>query len=421
MGRLTRSLRHRNYRLFVGGQFVSLVGTFISRIATAWLVYRLTGSVLLLGLGGFAGQLPTLLIAPFAGVLVDRWDLRRLLVITQVLSMLLALVLGLVTLQGLVTIEWLIVLPVVQGVITAFETPARQTLLVDLVDDREDVANAIAWDASAINGSRIIGPCLAGGLIAAWGEGWCFVVDAISYVFAVVSLLMLRLPRWQAPRVDAHVLCELRTAFDYIVRSPRIRATLIVLGLASAMSIPYAVLMPAFVTTVLHGGPQMLGLLMTATGLGALAGGPYLAGRRTVAGLGRVAMYATVTFGAALIAFAFARTLWMALLVLPVVGAAFMIQTAAINTVLQTVVADRLRGRVMAFHTMAFFGMVPIGSLMAGLAADRIGLSWTIGISGAACVAGGLWLATRIPALRAGVRPVHAVPLLAVNAGSHTS
>jgi MFS family permease len=424
MPRLTRALRHRNYRLFVSGQSVSLVGTWITRVATSWLVYRLTGSELLLGVVGFFGQIPTLLIAPFAGVLVDRWDRHRLLVITQVLSMLQSLALGILTLSGLVTVKWLLLLQIVQGVINAFDTPARQTFVVEMVEDRADLANAIALNSSMVNGSRIIGPSIGGVLIAAFGEGWCFIVDAISYVFVVASLLMMRLPQSMAGRVEAHVLEELRTGFQYVVRSQPIRTALIVLSLVSAMAMPYTVLMPAFVANVLHGGPHTLGLLMTASGVGALAGALYLAGRSTVVGLGRVLMYATVAFGAGLIVFAFARTLWVALIVLPVVGAAFMIQMASTNTLLQTLVEDRLRGRVMAFYTMAFFGTAPIGSLAAGIAADRMGAPWTIGISGAACVAGGLWLASRLPALRAIVRPIYIergiLPVPAVDSGAKT-
>jgi MFS family permease len=407
MSRLTRSLRHRNYRLFVSGQTVSLVGTWITRVATSWLVYRLTGSVLLLGVVGFCGQIPTLLIAPFAGVLVDRWSRHRLLLITQVLSMLQSLALGILTLEGVVTVRWLLLLQIVQGLINAFDTPARQAFVVEMVEDRGDLANAIALNSSMVNGSRIIGPSIGGLLIAAFGEGWCFLVDAISYVFVVASLLMMRLPEAQVRLVETDVLEELRHGFQYVVRSKPIHTVLLVLSLVSAMAMPYTVLMPAFAANALHGGPNTLGALMTASGVGALAGALYLAGRRTVVGLGRVAMYATVTFGGALVAFAFARTLWVALLVLPLVGGAFMIQMAAINTVLQTLVEDRLRGRVMAFYTMAFFGAAPIGSLLAGVAADRVGAAWTIGFSGVACIAGGLWLASRLPALRAIVYPIY--------------
>jgi MFS family permease len=407
MSRMTRALRHRNYRLFVGGQSVSLVGTWITRVATSWLVYRLTGSELLLGVVGFCGQIPTLLVAPFAGVLVDRWNRHRVLVVTQALSMLQTLALAVLTLQGVITVRWLLILQIAQGLINAFDTPARQAFVVEMVEDRADLANAIALNSSMMNGSRIIGPSIGGILIAAFGEGWCFMVDGVSYLFVIASLLMMRLRAPEDRRVETHVLAELRTGFEYVARSHPIRTALIVLSIVSAMAMPYTVLMPAFVAGMLHGGPNTLGLLMTASGVGALGGALYLASRRSVVGLGRVMMYSTVAFGAALVVFAFARTLWVALLVLPIAGAAFMMQMAATNTVLQTLVDDRLRGRVMAFYTMAFFGTAPLGSLVAGVAADRFGAPWTIGVSGAACIAAGLWLASRLPALRAIVRPIY--------------
>jgi MFS family permease len=323
------------------------------------------------------------------------------------LSMLQTLALAVLTLQGSITVRWLLILQIVQGVINAFDTPARQAFVVEVVDDRADLANAIALNSTMMNGSRIIGPAIGGILIAAFGEGWCFLVDAVSYLFAIATLLMMRLPLRIDRRHETHVLGELRAGFEYVARSRPIRTALIVLSIVSAMAMPYTVLMPAFVGGLLHGGPHTLGLLTTASGIGALAGALYLASRKTVVGLGRVMMYSTLAFGAALVVFAFARTLWVALLVLPIAGGAFMVQMAATNTVLQTIVEDRLRGRVMAFYTMAFFGTAPFGSLLAGVAADRFGAPWTIGFSGAVCIGAGLWLAWVLPALRAIVRPIY--------------
>src|SRR4029079_8291402 len=279
MSRLTRALRHRNYRLFFSGQSVSLVGTWITRVATSWLVYRLTGSELLLGVVGFCGQIPTMLLAPFAGVLVDRWDRHLLLVLTQAASMLQSFVLAVLTLRHEITVPWLLGLQIVQGVINAFDTPARQAFVVEMVEYRADLANAIALNSSMVNGSRIIGPSIGGLLIAAFGEGWCFLVDALSYVFVVVSLLMMRLPGGGAAGVEAHVLDELRAGLQYVAGSAPIRTALVVLSIVSAMAMPYTVLMPAYVAHVLGGGPNTLGLLMTASGVGALAGALYLAGR----------------------------------------------------------------------------------------------------------------------------------------------
>jgi len=424
MSRLTRALRHRNYRLFFGGQSVSLVGTWITRVATSWLVYRLTGSELLLGVVGFCGQIPTMLLAPFAGVLVDRWDRHRLLVLTQVCSMLQSFTLAVLTLRGDVTVPWLLGLQIVQGVINAFDTPARQAFVVEMVEDRADMANAIALNSSMVNGSRIIGPSIGGALIAAVGEGWCFMADAISYLFVIASLLMMRLSASKRVRVEARVLEELRVGYRYVRESLPIRTALIVLAIVSTTAMPYTVLMPAFAADVLHGGPNTLGLLMTASGVGALAGGLYLASRTSVVGLGRVAAWATLLFGAGLVGFAFATSLWTALILLPLVGAGFMVQMAATNTVLQTLVTDDLRGRVMAFYTMAFFGTAPLGSLLAGVAAERIGARWTIAGGGLISLAAGLWLASRLPALRAIVRPIYIergiLPVPAVDSGTKT-
>jgi MFS family permease len=423
-GRLTRALRHPNYRLFFGGQSLSLIGTWITRIATSWLVYRLTGSELLLGVVGFCGQIPTLLVAPFAGVLVDRWNRHRILLATQVLSMLQSLALAGLTLSGRVTVRSILLLQVVQGLINAFDTPARQAFVVELVEDRADLANAIALNSSMVNGSRIIGPSIGGALIAAVGEGWCFLADGISYIFVIASLLAMRVPRVRRKPVEARVLAELKTGYHYVMASAPIRTALLLLSIVSAMGMPYTVLMPVIVTTVLHGGPRQLGMLMTASGVGALGGALYMASRETVIGLGRVSMISTITFGAGLVAFAMTRNEIVALLVLPIVGAGLMVQMGSINTILQTIVEDHLRGRVMAFYTMAFFGSAPIGSLLAGVAADRIGAQWTIALCGLACVAGGLWFARQLPSMRALVRPIYAdrgiLPVPAVDSGAKT-
>jgi MFS family permease len=405
--RLTRALRSRNYRLFFGGQSVSLVGTWITRIATSWLVYRLTGSSLLLGLVGFCGQIPTLLLAPLAGVLVDRWDRHRILVVTQVLSMLQSGALAALTFAGVIAVPHVLALQLAQGVINAFDTPARQAFVVRMVEDRADLPNAIALNSSMVNGSRVIGPSIGGVLIAAVGEGWCFALDALSYVAVIASLLAMRVPREERRRADTRILEELRQGLAYVRGFRPVRSVLLLLALVSTMGMPYTVLMPAVARTVLHGGPHTLGALMTASGLGALAGALYLASRESVLGLGRVMVSATATFGAGLVAFALSRQLWLSLAVLPVVGAGFMVQMASANTIIQTVVPERLRGRVMAFYTMAFLGTAPIGSLIAGVAADRIGEQPTILLGGIACLAAAAWFALRLPALRELVRPVY--------------
>ena len=421
--RITRALRHRNYRLFFSGQSVSLIGTWITRIATSWLVYRLTGSELLLGIVGFCGQIPTLLLAPFAGVVVDRANRQRILIVTQALSMAQSAALAALTFSGWITVTDILLLQVLQGFINAFDTPARQAFVVEMVEDRSDLANAIALNSSMVNGSRIIGPSIGGVIIAAVGEGWCFTIDAISYVFVIASLIAMRVTAaGRAERVEAHVLEDLRDGWQYVIGSAPIRTALIVLAIVSTMAMPYTVLMPAVVTEVMHGGPNALGFLMTASGVGALAGGLYLAQRRSVVGLGKVVMFATLAFGAGLIGFSLSRTELVAAAVLTVVGAGFILQMAATNTVLQTLVDDRIRGRVMAFYTMAFFGSAPIGSLLAGVVSDRIGAQTTIGLCGGVCILTGLWFAGKLPSLRAIVRPIYVergiLPVPAVDTGA---
>jgi len=404
---LTRALRHRNYRLFFSGQTVSLVGTWITRIATSWLVYRLTHSVFLLGVVGFFGQIPTLLLAPFTGVLIDRWNRHRILVVTQVLAMLQSVALAVLTLAGIITVTEILALQVVQGIINAFDTPARQTFVVEMVTDRADLPNAIALNSSMVNASRIIGPSVGGIMIAAVGEGWCFAFDAVSYLAVIASLLAMRLEKFSPPAANTRMIDELRTGFRYVTRFPPVRDSLLLLALVATMGMPYNVLMPAIAASVLHGGPHTLGYLMTAVGVGALGGAFYLASRRSVLGLGRVMVTATGTFGVGLIAFSFSRVLWLSLLLLPFVGAGMMVVMASTNTILQTIVEDDMRGRVMSFYTMAFLGTAPLGSLLAGFAADHIGPTRTVTLGGVACALAAVVFAARLPRLRVHVRPIY--------------
>ena len=386
---------------------MSLIGTWITRIATSWLVYRLTGSEFLLGVVSFFGQIPTLVLAPFAGVLVDRHDRHRILVATQVLSMLQSLALAILAFTGVITVTHVLLLQLAQGMINAFDTPARQSFVVDMIEDRAHLPNAIALNSSMVNGSRIIGPSIGGVLIAAFGEGWCFMIDAISYVAVIVSLLAMRVQHQARRRGTTSAVDEFRHGFRYVADSPPIWSALVLLSIVATMGMPYTVLMPAIASRVLHGGPHTLGFLMTAAGLGALAGALYLASRSTVLGLGRVMVLATLTFGASLIAFALSRQLWLSLLVLPIVGGGMMIETASTNTIIQTIVDEELRGRVMAFYTMAFMGTAPIGSLFAGALAARIGAPWTVFVGGVACLIAALWFSRRLPALREIVRPIY--------------
>jgi MFS family permease len=410
-GRLSfmlRALGHRNYRLFFGGQGVSMIGTWMTRVATSWLVYRLTGSALLLGLVGFAGQIPSFLLAPVAGVLVDRWDRHKLLVWTQVLAMAQSLALAALTLAGAIEVWHVVALAVFQGLVNAFDMPARQAFVVEMVATREDLPNAIALNSSMVNGARLVGPSVAGVIIAAVGEGWCFMLDGVSYVAVIASLLLMRVaPRPAAPRGAANVVAQLREGWTYVSGFAPIRNVLLLLALVSLVGMPYTVLMPVFANEVLGGGPNTLGLLMAASGVGALGGAMFLASRTTVLGLGKYIPLMAGVFGAGLVAFSFSRALWLSLALMVATGLGFMVQMAASNTVLQTIVDEDKRGRVMSFYTMAFMGTAPFGSLLAGWVADRIGAPSTLTFGGVGCVLGALWFARSLPALRREVRPIY--------------
>ena len=403
-----RALRHRNYRLYFFGQGTSLVGTWLTRVAMSWLVYRLTGSELLLGVVGFAGQIPTFLLAPLAGVLVDRTDRRRLLVVTQSLAMAQSAVLAALTISGLVTVWEIVALALFQGVVNAFDTPGRQAFVVQMVEARQDLANAIALNSSMVNGARLLGPAVAGVLIAVVGEGWCFAIDSGSYLAVIASLLAMRLspeprPAGGRPRVVADLVEGVR----YVAGFAPIRAILALLAFVSLTAMPYAVLMPVFASQVLHGGPHTFGLLMASTGVGALGGALYLASRRTVLGLGRLIALAGGSFGLSLVAFSFSRWVWLSAPLLVIAGAGMMLQMASSNTLVQTMVEERVRGRVMSFYAMAFLGMMPFGSLAAGWLGQRIGAPWTVRIGGALTVAGVLLYLSALPRLRRAARPVY--------------
>ncbi len=402
-----RALRHRNYRLFFGGQTVSLIGTWITRVATSWLVYRLTDSVLLLGVVGFFSQIPTLVLSPLSGVLVDRWNRHRVLVVTQVLSMLQSFALAVLAFADIITVRDVLLLQLAQGIINAFDTPARQAFVVEMVEDRADLPNAIALNSSMVNLSRILGPSIGGVIIAAVGEAWCYLIDGVSYIGVIASLVAMRVTPRIMPAVKTSVLEDLIAGFRYVTGFPPIRSALVLLALVSTMGMPYTVLMPAVARGALGGDSHTLGFLMGGAGVGALGGAFYLASRRTVVGLGRVMAAAACTFGVGLVLFGFSRSFALSLLIVPVVGGGMMVTMASTNTILQTIVEEHLRGRVMAFYAMAFLGTAPIGSLMAGVVADRIGPTNTIILGGVACLAVGVWFAMRLPQFREQVRPIY--------------
>lgn len=405
-GFILRALRHRNYRLFFSGQSVSLIGTWMTRIATSWLVYRLSGSALLLGLVSFAGQIPTFLLAPFAGVWVDRISRHRVLVVTQVLAMLQSFALAVLALTGRITVWDILWLSAFQGLINAFDMPGRQAFVVEMVDDPADLSNAIALNSSMVNLARLIGPSLAGIIIAAVGEGYCFLIDGLSYIAVIVSLLLMKLIRHERRRAQrAGMAEELKEGWQYVAHMPAIRALLLLMALVSLVGMPYTVLMPIFAGQVLHGGAHTLGFLMGASGVGALTAALLLAARKSVLGLGRLVVISAALFGVGLVAFSRSTWLWLSLPLMFVTGLGMMQQMASTNTILQTIVDPEKRGRVMSYYTMAFVGMAPFGSLLAGAMAARIGAPDTLLISGLCCLAGATWFGLHLKEIRQSVRP----------------
>jgi MFS family permease len=400
-------LRHRNYRLYFGGQSISLIGVWMTRLATSWLVYRMTHSALLLGIAGFAGQLPTFIFAPFAGVWIDRLNRHRVLMVTQTLAMLQSLIMAALVFGNIITIWQIIVLGAFQGLINAFDMPARQAFVVQMIEDKKDLGNAIALNSSMVNMTRLIGPSIAGIVIAAVGEGYCFLIDGLSYIAVVVSLAIMRTLPVQLFSKRAGVFSELRDGWSYVIHFAPVRSILLLLALVSLLGMPYTVLMPIFAAGVLNGGPHTLGFLMAASGVGALAGAILLVTRRSIRGLGRLIPIAAAIFGAGLIAFSQSRVLWLSLVLLLVAGFGMMTHMAASNTILQTIIPDERRGRVMSYYTMAFIGMAPFGSLLAGSLANRIGAPITVLISGTFCIMGAVWFACQLKNLRALLRPIY--------------
>ena len=402
-----RALRHRNFRLFFAGQSISLIGTWMTRVATSWLVYRLTGSALLLGIVGFAGQIPTFLLAPFAGVLVDRLNRRNLLVWTQALAGLQSLALAALTIAKVITVHEVIGLSVLQGLINAFDMPGRQAFLVQMVEDRQDLGNAIAINSSMVNVARLVGPALAGFVIASVGEGYCFLIDGISYLAVIASLLMMQVRVAAVQRVAASMLEQLKDGWAYVRGFAPIRTILLLFALVSLMGMPFMVLMPIFASQVLHGGPHTLGFLLGASGVGALTSAISLALRKSVRGLTSMIQISAAVFGAGLIGFGLSRILAVSMLLMLVVGFGMMQGMAASNTVIQTLVPEDKRGRVMSYYTMAFVGMAPFGSLLAGGLAHRLGAPHAVMITGTCCLLGSVWFTTQLKSIRTVMRPIY--------------
>lgn len=403
-----RALRHRNFRLFTIGQSISLIGTWMQQVAVGWLVYRLTDSPFLLGLVGFVSQGPMFLLAPLAGVLADRHDKRRILLVTQTLMALQAGTLAALVLTDTVVIWQIILLMAVLGALNGFDIPARQSFLIEMVGHREDLPNAIALNSSMFNGARLVGPAIAGLVVAAVGEGICILINAVSYLAVLGALLAMRIaPRDRAATRGA-VLQHMTEGFRYAYGFLPIRSILSLVAFVSLVAVPFSVLLPVVATDVLGGGAATLGFLMAAVGLGALAGALFLASRTTVRGLSRVIAASATIFGVALVAVAVSRTLWLSLGCLAVAGFGMMVQMASSNTVLQTIVDDDKRGRVMSLYSMAFTGMAPVGALFGGAVASAVGAPITIALGGLGCLAGAGVFTLKLPRLRENIRPIYA-------------
>ena len=405
---MLRAFKYRNYRLFFGGQVISLIGTWITTTATSWLVYRLTGNAWYLGVVGFASQFPAFLLSSAAGIYVDRWNRHRLLVTTQSLSMLISFLLAGLTLSNLITIHVLIAISVLQGLVNAFDMPCRQAFVVSVIEDKADLGNAIALNSSMFNGARLVGPSVAAAVIAATNEGWCFLIDGISFFAVIVALLNMRVDASPGTgRRHPSAWQQFREGWAYVFGFGPIRSIIALLAIVSLLGVPYTVLMPIFAGDVLHGGPQTFGLLMTASGLGALLGALWLAGRPSMVSFGRLIPIAAGLFGIGLMAFAASRYLWLSLICMVVVGFGIMVQAACSNTVLQTIVPDEKRGRVMSFFLMAYLGTAPFGSLIAGALSGRIGVPWTIAVGGGCCSVGALWFAGGLKSFQRTIRPIY--------------
>jgi MFS family permease len=403
-----RALRHPNFRLFFFGQSVSAIGTWLTQVARMWLVYRLTHSALLLGVVSFAGQIVSFVAGPFAGVWVERLDRRKLLMCTQTFSAAHSLFLAVATLTHVITLWQIIVLTVLGGAVGALGAPARLSFVAHMVEDRNDVDNGVALVSSMANASRLIGPAIAGLVIAAFGEGWCFLIDAISFMPVIASLALMRMKPLETRRGSRDMLEEMRQGWSYVSTFLPIRTLLLFFAVIGLMGYSYSVVLPVFASQVLHGGPTTLGWLTSASGIGALISTLSLALRKSVVGLTRMVQIAGTVLGLALILFGWSHVLWLSLLLMVLVGFGLTQTVTGINTILQSLAPEDMRGRVMSYYTMAFFGAAPVGSLLASVLADKLGAPTAVGLTGAACVVGSIWFALGLPRVTAAMQPIYA-------------
>lgn len=402
-----RSLQHRNYRLFFCGQSISLVGTWMQYVAVTWLVYKISGSVFTLGLVGFASQIPVFLLVPFTGVLTDRWDRHKVLIVTQIMAMILAFILAWLYFTDLIELWHIFVLSIGMGCMHAFDIPARQAFIIDMVEKKEDLGNAIALNSLMFNGAILIGPSIAGILLAAAGEGVCFLINGLSYFFVILSLLMMKVVRGELKIKGATIFKDLKEGMKYTFGFAPIKYLILFLALVNLLAVPYTILMPAFAKDILQGGSNIYGFLIGASGFGALLGAIYLASGKTFLKMGKIIPWSAAIFGLGLILFSFSRFYLFSFIFMIVIGFGDMLHTAASNTILQTITDDDKRGRVMSFYTMAIVGIAPFGSLVVGELAKILGTPNTIMIGGVTCIIGALIFLRKLPDLKKLVHPVY--------------
>jgi MFS family permease len=405
--RIFSSLHSRNYRLYFIGQGISLIGSWMQNIALSWLVYRLTGSVFLLGLIGFTSQIPTLLLTPFSGVVTDRFNRLRILTLTQVSFMVVALTMALLVLLNLISVWHIVVLSIISGIINAFDAPARQSLVINLIDKPENLGNAIALNSAIFNGARLVGPAIAGITIAAVGEGICFLLNAISFLAVIAALLQIKLPKKQMATHTTNFKKSFTEGFHYTFQSLPIRTLIILLAIISMAGMSFIVLLPAYAKEILHGSSDTLGYLMSVLGAGALISALYMASRRTVIGLGKIVSVSIWVLGLAIIMASFSQKMYVSLIWCFFGGLSMILLLSSINTLLQTITDEDKRGRVMSFYAMALIGTAPIGNLIAGSLASGIGIPNTMLICGFVMLGSGIWFALNLRSFRKYVHPIY--------------
>ncbi len=401
------SLRSKNYRLYFIGQSISLIGTWMQNVALSWLVYRLTGSVFLLGLVGFTTQIPMFILAPFTGVLTDRFNRLKIMTLAQVAFMLQALIMTILVMFNLIAVWHIVALSLVFGIISAFDAPARQSLVVDLIDKPENLSNAIGLNSAVFNGARLVGPAIAGITIAIVGEGICFLINTLSYVAVIYALLKITIPRRQKVIKDKRWKRIFIEGLSYTYNTIPIRRLLLQLSILSLVALPFIVLLPAYAKEILHGSADTLGFLMSALGAGALTGAIYMASRKTVIGLGLIISVFSTVLGLMVVLASFSRWVSLSLVLFYAGGLSMILTIAAINTMIQTIADEDKRGRVMSFYAMALMGTTPIGNLMAGSIASGIGIPHTMLAGGIITMMAGLWFAIKRKSLRKYIRPIY--------------